>query len=357
MKDNARCIRLLASTGCNMFSPSYSAYLLKEMQRLDELIRDERGTSDIYPNHYTDVKERVVYNALVPKCMATGRVNMALALLGMMEENEQDFYTKGRHSQPDYVIEGDYAWNSDYSPWNEYFAVMDTISADVLAGYFKYISMEQSDPFEQYVVSQVYPNKNYYNDLIGTRYMAEGRFADALPYLEKVSLGFLSQQNISWYMANRKYSLPRWFNRQLPNMPDTDGPGKGEPKENMKLKYCKDMLQLQANYDLARDGEQKDMRAYELAVMHYQASCYGDCCSLRITATAFTTAPATANSTLRARPLSISTSVLCLPTSTCATRRSMRWPLSTRIRGLTSSTTATIILFTSRVLPQVSIRP
>ena len=105
MKDNARCIRLLASTGCNMFSPSYSAYLLKEMQRLDELIRDERGTSDIYPNHYTDVKERVVYNALVPKCMATGRVNMALALLGMMEENEQDFYTKGRHSQPDYVIE------------------------------------------------------------------------------------------------------------------------------------------------------------------------------------------------------------------------------------------------------------
>lgn len=159
MKDNARCIRLLASTGCNMFSPSYSAYLLKEMQRLDELIRDERGTSDIYPNHYTDVKERVVYNALVPKCMATGRVNMALALLGMMEENEQDFYTKGRHSQPDYVIEGDYAWNSDYSPWNEYFAVMDTISADVLAGYLKYISMEQSDPFEQYVVSQVYPNK------------------------------------------------------------------------------------------------------------------------------------------------------------------------------------------------------
>lgn len=277
MKDNARCIRLLASTGCNMFSPSYSAYLLKEMQRLDELIRDERGTSDIYPNHYTDVKERVVYNALVPKCMATGRVNMALALLGMMEENEQDFYTKGRHSQPDYVIEGDYAWNSDYSPWNEYFAVMDTISADVLAGYLKYISMEQSDPFEQYVVSQVYPNKNYYNDLIGTRYMAEGRFADALPYLEKVSLGFLSQQNISWYMANRKYSLPRWFNRQLPNMPDTDGPGKGEPKENMKLKYCKDMLQLQANYDLAREGEQKDMRAYELAVMHYQASCYGDC--------------------------------------------------------------------------------
>ena len=131
-------------------------------------------------------------------------------------------------------------------------------------------------------------------------------------------------------MANRKYSLPRWFNRQLPNMPDTDGPGKGEPKENMKLKYCKDMLQLQANYDLAREGEQKDMRAYELAVMHYQASCYGDCWFLTHYGHSIYDSTRNGEFDLRARPLSISTSVLCLPTSTCATRRSMRWPCRQR---------------------------
>ena len=107
--------------------------------------------------------------------------------------------------------------------------------------------------------------------------MAEGRFAEALPYLEQVSLGFLAQQNISWYMANRTYDVPRWFTRQTAKQEDTDGPGKGEPKENLKVRYCKDMVQLQASYNLARDGGQKEKQAYQLGVMYYQASCYGDC--------------------------------------------------------------------------------
>ena len=60
-------------------------------------------------------------------------------------------------------------------------------------------------------------------------------------------------------------------------MPETDGAGKGVPAENMKVKYCKDMIQLQSLYNLAPAGGQKDMRTYELAVRYYQASCYGDC--------------------------------------------------------------------------------
>ncbi len=277
MKDNARCIRLLVSTACSSLNTGYSDYLLKEFRWLDSLIVSERGTSDNYSNHYTDVKERVVYNALVPKYMAAGQTNMALALAGMMEENGISHQTGGRHSQADYVWDGDYVWNADYASWNGYFAAMDSLSADAVAAYFRYLGTEPSDPFARYVVSQVYANNNYYNDIIGTKYLAEGRFADALPYLEKVSLDFLSQQNISWYMANRTYSVPRWFNHQLPNLPDTDGPGKGEPKENIKARFCRDIMQLQANYDLAREGRQKEECAYGLAVMQYQASCYGDC--------------------------------------------------------------------------------
>lgn len=277
MKDNARCIRLLASTGAHALDADYSAYLLKEFRWLDTLIESERGSAEDYGNHYTDVKERVVYKALAPKYRAAGQTSTALALLGMMEEYRQAFYTKGRHSQPDYKWEGEYAWNGDYTSWNEYFSALDTLQADVMAGYFEYISSRPSDPFEQYVISQVYPNKDYYNDLTGTRYMAEGRFEEALPYLERVSLDYLAQQNISWYMANRSYTVPRWFTRQWPNLPDTDGPGKGEPKENLKIKYCKDLLKLQSSYNLMREGVQKDEQAYTLATMYYQASCYGDC--------------------------------------------------------------------------------
>ena len=149
--------------------------------------------------------------------------------------------------------------------------------ADRLAAYYTYLTSAKGDVFEHYVAQQVYANKDYYNDLIGTRYMAEGRFAEAVPYLERVSLDFLPRQNISWYMGNRDYTVARWFRRQLPNTYDTDGPGKASPKENMKLRYCKEMVQMQASYNLAPEGVQKDAQAYALAVRYYQASCYGDC--------------------------------------------------------------------------------
>lgn len=277
MKDNARCIRLLVKAAVSPFDADFMTWMAGEFHWLDGKIAEERGSSDEYANHYTDVKERIAYRMLAPRFSSEGRQNVSFALYGMMEENSLDFSAGGKHSDAGFTWGGSWPWNMDYTSGNEYFGALSTAPADSLAAYYSYLLSVKDNAFEQYVAQQVYGRSDYYNDLIGTRYMAEGRFADALPYLEKVSLGFLSQQNISWYMANRKYSLPRWFNRQLPNMPDTDGPGKGEPKENMKLKYCKDMLQLQANYDLAREGEQKDMRAYELAVMHYQASCYGDC--------------------------------------------------------------------------------
>lgn len=277
MKDNARCIRLLVKAAVSPFDADFMTWMAGEFRWLDGKIAEERGSSAEYANHYTDVKERIAYRVLAPRFSSEGRQNVSFALYGMMEENSLDFSAGGKHSDAGFTWGGSWPWNMDYTSGNEYFGALSTAPADSLAAYYSYLLSAKDNAFEQYVAQQVYGRSDYYNDLIGTRYMAEGRFADALPYLEKVSLGFLSQQNISWYMANRKYRLPRWFNRQLPNMPDTDGPGKGEPKENMKLKYCKDMLQLQANYDLAREGEQKDMRAYELAVMHYQASCYGDC--------------------------------------------------------------------------------
>lgn len=277
MKDNARCIRLLAHATADPLNGELSARLTDEFRWLDRKINEERNNPADYPNHYTDVKERLAYNILARRYSNAGNRNMALALYGMMEENQIEFEAEGMHAEDDFIWGGDRPWNKDYTAWNEYFELLKDCPADSLAAYYTYLTAAKTDIFEHYVARQVYRNKDYYNDLIGTRYMAEGRFADALPYLERVSLDYLAKQNISWYMVNRAYSVPRWFVRQLPNDPETDGPGKVTPKENLKVKYCKDMIQLQGSYNLAREGEQKDIRAYELAVRYYQASCYGDC--------------------------------------------------------------------------------
>lgn len=277
MKDNARCIRLLVRAAGSPLDDAFMSWMADEFSWLDGKIAEERGTSTQYANHYTDVKERIAYRVLAPRFSAAGRLNVSLALYGMMEENALDFNAGGKHSDAGFKWGGDWPWNMDYTAGNEYFNALSTASADSVAAYYAYLTSAKGNAFEQYVARQVYANSDYYNDLIGTRYMAEGRFADAVPYLERVSVAYLSKQNISWYMANRVYDVPRWFNRQLPNLPDTDGPEMGEPKQNLKLKYCKDMIQMQSGYSLAREGKDKDEQAYNLAVRYYQASCYGDC--------------------------------------------------------------------------------
>ena len=279
MRDNARCIRLrlLVRASTAPLGGETSGWLTDEMRWLDRKIKAERGNSPEYGNHYTDVKERIAYRVLARRYHAAGLHNVENALYGMMEENEFEFLSSQNDCDAHISVAEDYAWNNNYSAWNEYFQMLAGMPADSLAAYYAYLTSAKTDVLEHYVAQQVYADKDYYNDLIGTRYLAEGRFADALEYLERVDTDYLQKQNISWYMANRDYTVPRWFVRQLPNMPETDGAGKGVPAENMKVKYCKDMIQLQSLYNLSPAGEQKDMRTYELAVRYYQASCYGDC--------------------------------------------------------------------------------
>ena len=277
MRDNARCIRLLVEAAGMPLGGDGSVWLADEMRWLDSKIMEERGSSAYYFNHYTDVKERLAYSVLAPRYAAAGRANMALALYGMMEENHLDFHTGGKHADETFIWQGDWAWNRDYSADNEYFELLSNTTADSLAGYYAYLTSAKTDVFEHYVAMQVYKNKNYYNDLIGTRYIAEGRFAEAKPYLDKVGLRYLGKQNISWYMANRDYTVARWFKRQLPNVPETDGPNQAEPDRNLKLDFINDITQLTGEYNLAPAGGHKEELAYALAVRYYQASCYGDC--------------------------------------------------------------------------------
>lgn len=277
MKDNARCIRLLAQATVAPLDDETSEWMTDEFRWLDRKIREERGNSQDYENHYTDVKERVAYLVLAPRYHAAGLHNVENALYGMMEENKFEYLSRLYGKDQHIFGNGDYGMNDNYSVWNEYFEMLSQTPADSLAAYYSYLTSAKTDVFEHYVASQVYMNKDYYNDLIGTRYIAEGRFADALTWLERVPLEYLEKQNISWYMANRAYTVPRWFTRQLPNELGTDGPYLASPKENLKVRYCKDMLQLQSEYNLAPEGEQREAKAYELATRYYQASWYGDC--------------------------------------------------------------------------------
>ena len=196
MRDNARAIRLLVSTRTNKPTDQYTDYLLAEFRWLDAKIKEERGSSSEYENHYTDVKNRVVHRGLEPLFRKAGMDNTALVLCAMMN------------------AEGNYNNNVSYGPWNEYFSKMDSLKADRLADYYQYLSTPHANAFETYCTQNTYHDADYFNDLIGTKLIAEGRFADAIPYLKKVGMSLLSTQMISIYSSQRHYDTPRWFGKQ-----------------------------------------------------------------------------------------------------------------------------------------------
>ena len=177
----------------------------------------------------------------------------------------------------------------------EYEDKVDSLSADQTLAYVDYIKQHNAhmkqgkdDALTRYIMQWYvgkgsvdhYSDANYFADRIGTKYLREGRFAEALKFLEKVPLSYVARQGLAYYMARRSYNRDRWIvGRQVVK---ERAPWSEEEyvesslKSNQKVDFCKEMLQLESQYRLAKKETRADI-AYQLASRYYQASCYGDC--------------------------------------------------------------------------------
>ena len=271
MRDNARAIRMLITTRSSQLDDNYTAYLLGELRWLDSKIKTERHNPSVYDNHYSDVKDRVIHKGIEPLFAKNGKPLVALAVCDMMRKEEADYYRnidnlEEREGYNRYQL-------MTHWPGDEVYVQMDSLTADQLLSYYKYITSTPTNALEQYVVTRTFKDEQYFNDLIGTKYMAEGRFIEAIPYVQDLTTEFMSNQAISIYEATRQYDIERWFHRQKTN----DDWDYAKVTTNKKLKFCKEMLSLQSQASIAREGAPLEDIAYKLATRFYQASYYGDC--------------------------------------------------------------------------------
>lgn len=248
MHDNARCIRLLIKAATYEKTKKYENEFFKEMSWLDQKIK-QAGEDDCY---YANVKDRVLRRELYKCFKKKGETYLSIALMA----NEGD---NGRYS--------------------EFYEAIDTLPASNVVSVYNFLCSKPSSRIEQMAFDRVQKDDNFFYDFIGTKYLSEGRFKDAIPWLEKVPLKFIQGQNISWYMANRDYTRPCWvksLRTGWENEEQTDGPDLGTIRTNKKLDFCREMVQLLAQYPL-QNGEQKRQTAHQLAIRYYQASHWGDC--------------------------------------------------------------------------------
>ena len=227
MKDNARAIRLVASVGSKRFQKSsYQKWVVEEMRWLVTKSKEDGG----YYNHYREVMDRLIYTELSPRYEKMGDKNLANALLALYE-NDSVMWGEQSESMPDN------SWNPNYSGY--YYYELSELSADQLVDYYQWLKTKSKGELEAWAKQAVRMEDNYYLDLIGTRYMSEGKFDKAIDYLKNIPWSFLEGQNISYYMAHRDYSKPRWEGRQRFGKDEvTEGAHLATLSKNPKLDFC-----------------------------------------------------------------------------------------------------------------------
>ncbi len=271
VKDNCRCANLLIQSSDSCIDRNW---LVGELQWLDSQCQNEQRDGYCYSN----ALDRILVKTLSPMLQSHGEDNLSLAVLAMYNEMEVQHSTS-HHRSPnyDYEMHGESTWNWDYQ--NE-FMVRHFYhqSATSSLSYYEYITSDHNDPLSRYVCSRVYKDKDFFYDFIGTKYLAEARFKDAIPYFEQVSLSYLGKQNISYYMKHRDFHKERWIERQARKDDyEHEGMRKIVFDHNPKLQFCRDILNLQKSYSKYSQSEKGNQIAYKLAILNYQASPKGDC--------------------------------------------------------------------------------
>lgn len=214
MKDNIRVLQLFVESKASNNTKDFDSYVQKELQWLINKAQTEPTYNDyidnyLKRNHYSDALQRIVLYNLTSSYLKAGKFNTAAALTGMATDLMN--IKIGRMKRPTQYIknwtEGYY--QQDYA--NKYFALLDSANVEDVVAYTALLAHpEQGSELEQYALSYCYKNMNYYNELIGTKYIRIEAYDKAITYLKPVSTQFIWAMNIAPHL-HANSSTPLWY--------------------------------------------------------------------------------------------------------------------------------------------------
>lgn len=260
VKENARVCRLLIYASDSNYTPQIADFWLKELKWLKFKLK-------------SDISSYIQNLEIITANLKDKYLNVAVS--GMYSTICKDDTTGySVDNGLDYFISFDMPGSQDYT--SMYYSALASLTADETE-YF-YNNFANRDELSKWLWSQIPHDANYFNDLIGTKYLAEGKFDKAAAYLSKVSTKFLDSQTIAKYMYYRDFRKECWIEHQdLGNNINTWFTDEAEVpalKNNPKLDFCNEMITLATKKIKKSEQPQVD---YDMAVRYYQASQYGDC--------------------------------------------------------------------------------
>lgn len=256
-----RCVAILLET---TNPQADKRHLVSELQWLTDTYAKSKHGEDSYIYRATN---RILIHGLAQRYHRAGNHPMETAVWGLLEQLDRK--REGHQDDSD--------WNPNYSTM--YFYQLEQLKTADLVSYQQQLATPSTDILDRFVLDGVERNYDFFNDLVGTRLLADACYAQAIPYLEKVPANFYSGLNVSYYLAHRNPHIERWYTRQRSKQ-DQEGPRQGTFTTNPKLSFCREVVQLMDDIELAANADTRATLAYRLGTMLYQASPFGECWSL-----------------------------------------------------------------------------
>ena len=255
MKESIRIMQIYLNAKVSIYDSAYESSLFNDLKWLVGKITDSmtdkvrETTGEIYGNYlrtnisyfyWNDMLRRILLAEVCPRMLERGMAVRALQLANMADNmllNLNDFM--GGKSLKEYRMSNEY--NSiDYC--SEFFMMMkDSVSINDLISYVKCAQLGNTQ-FDKFLNERGFIDSDYFYDVIGTRYLCELNYGDAVRYLSEVSPLYQSRLNTEAYMNRDPFSIPM---TSLANY------------ENYKLRFAKEMLRLEKSIASATDQSKK----------------------------------------------------------------------------------------------------
>lgn len=256
MKESIRVLKIYLDAKVSVYDSAYESRLFNDLKWLDAKIKGEL-TEDLRSNiteyyfyylrsnisfyYWNDMLRRILLAEVCPRMLDRGMQVRALQLANLADNmllnlnNNIEGKTLKEYRSSDNYNSIDYC--------SEFFMMMkDCVTIGDLTAYVNNTQSAQSSAFDNYLNERGFIDKDYFYDLIGTRYLSELNYDKAVRYLSNVSSTYQPRLNTSAYMYRDPFSIAESSLRE---------------HKNYKLTFAKEMLRLEKSIASATDQNKK----------------------------------------------------------------------------------------------------
>ena len=208
--------------------------------------------------YWNDMMRRILLAEICPRMLDRGMPVRALQLANMADHRLLMLFDIVDDKPMSMHRSGSCRNYYDYR--NDFFEMMQYTDPQNLGAYIRNLESSTND-FDLFLKNRGYVDYDYLYDVLGTVYIRERDYANAVKYLSLVSEGYQNRLNASPFMNRNPFSLER---------------SSIKPAPQYKLNFAKEMLRLEKSIESATNNNIKglDMIKYATGVRNAYSYCW-----------------------------------------------------------------------------------